>query len=75
MPDHSKSLCHAREIASALQGVDVMVLVKNPINPELELWSRTIERKMKSGVAKVGGYSEGFSTCEKQPTATNPDGR
>lgn len=60
------------EIASALQGVDVMVLVKNPINPELELWVGAIERILKSGVTRIGAIHRGFSTYEKTAYRNQP---
>ena len=43
-----------QEVADALRGVDIPVLVKNPINPDLELWSGAIERLQKVGIENVG---------------------
>jgi len=54
-----------QEIADSLKGVDVPVLVKNPINPELELWIGAIERVYKSGIRKIAAVHRGFSTYEK----------
>jgi len=54
-----------QEIADVLQGVDVMVMVKNPINPELELWIGAIERIYKAGITKLGAIHRGFSSYEK----------
>lgn len=54
-----------QEIADALRGVDVMVFVKNPINPELELWIGAIERVHKAGIKKIGAIHRGFSSYEK----------
>lgn len=51
-----------QEIASALRGVDVPVLVKNPIHPELELWIGAVERLQKAGVKQVGLIHRGFSS-------------
>ena len=42
-----------QELADALQGVDIPVLIKNPINPDLELWVGAIERVAKAGVKPV----------------------
>jgi chorismate mutase len=50
-----------QEVADALRGVDIPVLIKNPINPDLELWSGGIERLHKVGVKKVGMIHRGFS--------------
>ncbi len=51
-----------QECADALRGVDIPVLIKNPINPDLELWSGGIERLLKVGVKKVGMIHRGFSS-------------
>jgi chorismate mutase len=50
-----------QEVADALRGVDVPVLIKNPINADLELWSGGIERLQKVGVKQVGMIHRGFS--------------
>ena len=50
-----------QEIADALRGVDVPVLVKNPINPDLELWLGAVERIAKAGISKIG-LIRGFSS-------------
>jgi len=54
-----------QEIADALHGVDVTVLIKNPINPDLELWIGAIERVHKAGINKIGVIHRGFSTYER----------
>lgn len=51
-----------QEVADALRGVDIPVLVKNPINPDLELWSGAIERLQKAGVQQIGMIHRGFSS-------------
>lgn len=51
-----------QEVADALRGVDVPVLIKNPIHPDLELWSGAIERLQKVGVNQVGMIHRGFSS-------------
>lgn len=50
-----------QEICDALRGVDVPVLIKNPINPDLELWCGGIERLQKVGLKDVGMIHRGFS--------------
>ena len=51
-----------QEVADALRGVDVPVLIKNPIHPDLELWSGAIERLQKVGIMQVGMIHRGFSS-------------
>ena len=51
-----------QEIADALKGIDIPVLIKNPINPDLELWSGAIERFHKVGLENVGMIHRGFSS-------------
>ncbi len=54
-----------QEIADSLRGVDIPVLIKNPINPDLELWLGAIERFYQSGIKKLGAIHRGFSSYEK----------
>lgn len=51
-----------QEVAEALRGVDIPVLIKNPINPDLELWSGGIERLQKVGIKQIGMIHRGFSS-------------
>lgn len=62
-----------QEISNALSGVDVMVLVKNPINPDLELWIGAIERIAKAGITRLGAIHRGFSTYEKTVYRNQPN--
>lgn len=50
-----------QEIADALKGVDIPVFIKNPINPDLQLWIGGIERIQKAGITKIGAIHRGFS--------------
>jgi len=50
-----------QEVADALRGADVPVLIKNPINPDLELWTGAVERVAKSGIKNIGLIHRGFS--------------
>ncbi|MCB0640807.1 MAG: bifunctional 3-deoxy-7-phosphoheptulonate synthase/chorismate mutase type II, partial [Phaeodactylibacter sp.] len=50
-----------QEVADAIQGVDIPVLVKNPINPDLKLWIGAIERMYKAGITRIGVIHRGFS--------------
>jgi chorismate mutase len=54
-----------QEIADALKGVNIPVLVKNPINPDLALWIGALERLSQAGVEKLGAIHRGFSTHQK----------
>jgi len=51
-----------QEVADALRGTDVPVLIKNPINPDLELWSGAVERVARAGIKKIGLIHRGFSS-------------
>ena len=51
-----------QEVADALRGVDVPVLIKNPINPDLELWIGAVERIAKAGIKQIGLIHRGFSS-------------
>ena len=54
-----------QEIADALSGIDIPVLIKNAINPELELWLGVIERISRAGINRIAAVHRGFSTLEK----------
>src|SRR4051812_14016021 len=51
-----------QEVADALRGVDVPVLIKNPINADLELWIGAVERVAKAGIKQLGLIHRGFSS-------------
>ena len=51
-----------QEVADALRGVEVPVLIKNPINPDLELWIGAVERVAKAGIKQIGLIHRGFSS-------------
>lgn len=53
-----------QEIADSLKGVDIPVLVKNPVNPDLELWLGALERLQKAGIRRLGAIHRGFSIHE-----------
>ncbi|NPD45377.1 MULTISPECIES: bifunctional 3-deoxy-7-phosphoheptulonate synthase/chorismate mutase type II [unclassified Lentimicrobium] len=54
-----------QEIADSLRGVNIPVFVKNPINPDVELWIGAIERLNQAGIDKIGAIHRGFSTYEQ----------
>lgn len=62
-----------QEIADALQGTDKVILVKNPVNPDLSLWLGAIERLASSDIKKLGVIHRGFSTYEKTKYRNNPE--
>lgn len=51
-----------QEIADALRGLDIPVLIKNPINPDIELWSGAVERIARAGIRRYGLVHRGFSS-------------
>lgn len=51
-----------QEIADALEGSDVPVIVKNPINPDVALWAGAMERLSKAGITQLAGLHRGFSS-------------
>jgi chorismate mutase len=62
-----------QEVADALAGVDKPVLIKNPVNPDLELWIGAIERVNRAGVKMIGAIHRGFSTYDKTKYRNNPE--
>ncbi len=61
-----------QEIADALTGVRVPVMVKNPVNPDLELWMGALERIERAGVRQIAAIHRGFSSFEKGPFRNAP---
>lgn len=55
-----------QEIADTLKGVDIPVLVKNPVNPDLELWIGALERLNNAGITQLGAIHRGFSSYDKK---------
>lgn len=53
-------------LADSLRGVDIPVLVKNPVNPDLELWIGALERLNQAGVKRLGAIHRGFSSYDKK---------
>ncbi len=61
-----------QEIADAIEGIDIPVIIKNPINPDLKLWKGAIERIYKSGVTNIILVHRGFSSLAKTPHRNIP---
>lgn len=51
-----------QEIADALEGTDIPVMVKNPLSPDMELWAGAVERLRLRGISRIGAIHRGFST-------------
>ena len=62
-----------QEIADALEGTDKIVLVKNPVNPDLALWLGGVERLYTANIKKLGLIHRGFSSYEKSKYRNNPE--
>ena len=61
-----------QELADALKGTDATVLVKNPVNPDLELWIGVLLRINGAGIQKLGAIHRGFSSYEKKLYRNEP---
>lgn len=61
-----------QDIADALKGVDVPVMVKNPVNPDLSLWIGALERINNAGITKLAAIHRGFSSYEKSAFRNEP---
>ncbi len=61
-----------QEIADALQGVDIPVMIKNPVNPDLQLWIGAIERIYQAGIKKIAAIHRGFHSFEQTPFRNIP---
>ena len=61
-----------QEIADALSGSDIPVLVKNPVSPDLDLWIGALERLNRAGIKKLGVIHRGFSTFDKIKYRNDP---
>lgn len=61
-----------QEIADALRDTDIPVLVKNPVNPDLDLWIGALERLNRAGVKKLGVIHRGFSSSDKMVYRNDP---
>jgi chorismate mutase len=59
-------------IADALEGTDVPVFVKNPLNPDVSLWSGAVERISKAGITKLGAIHRGFHLADNKPFRNAP---
>ena len=61
-----------QEIADTIKGMDLIVLVKNPVNPDLDLWTGALERLNDAGIRKLAAIHRGFSTYDKSAYRNDP---
>lgn len=63
---------YVQEIAEALRGVDIQVMIKNPLHPEVSLWMGAIERMYKVGINNLTAIHRGFFTLEQSVFRNEP---
>lgn len=61
-----------QDLADSLRGVDIPVLVKNPVNPDIELWIGALERLNNAGITRLGAIHRGFSSADKTMYRNSP---
>lgn len=61
-----------QEIADALRGQDIPVLVKNPVSPDLELWIGALERIYNAGIRRLGAIHRGFTSIDQSLYRNHP---
>ncbi|HRO42354.1 MAG TPA: bifunctional 3-deoxy-7-phosphoheptulonate synthase/chorismate mutase type II [Flavipsychrobacter sp.] len=62
---------HVQQLADALKGVDIPVMVKNPVNPDVDLWEGAIERFERAGITKIAAIHRGFSSYQSSSQYRN----
>lgn len=62
-----------QELAEALKGINIPVMIKNPVNPDLSLWIGAVERIYKAGVDKIAAIHRGFSSYENSTYRNKPN--
>lgn len=61
-----------QELADSLKGIDVPVLIKNPVNPDIELWIGALERINRAGIKRLGAIHRGFSSIDQKLYRNSP---
>jgi len=61
-----------QELSEALKGVNIPVMIKNPITPDIQLWIGAIERINKAGIDKIAMIHRGFHSFKKSPYRNTP---
>ncbi len=62
-----------QDIADAVEGLDIPVFIKNPINPDIKLWMGAVERFRKAGITRIGLVHRGFSFLGEQKYRNRPN--
>lgn len=62
-----------QEIANSLEGTDKIILVKNPVNPDIDLWIGALERLIKKNIKKIGVIHRGFSIYKNYKYRNQPN--
>jgi len=60
-----------QEIADAVQGTKIPIMIKNPINPDVELWTGAIQRIQKAGIEQIAAIHRGFSSFDSSSIYRN----
>ena len=60
------------ELSEALRGIDIPLMVKNPVHPDIKLWAGAIERFKKAGIKEIAAIHRGFFCPEAQPYRNTP---
>lgn len=63
---------YVQEVADAMVGCDITVMVKNPVNPDLQMWIGALERLNRAGITKLAAIHRGFTNAESSPYRNNP---
>ncbi len=61
-----------QELADALQGVDIPVMIKNPVSPDLDLWIGAIQRIYNAGIRRIAAIHRGFTSFDKTQYRNQP---
>jgi chorismate mutase len=61
-----------QEVADAIKGMDIPVFIKNPVNPDLELWIGAIERINRAGITQIAAIHRGFSSYDQSEFRNHP---
>jgi len=61
-----------QELATAAKGLDISMMIKNPVSPDLQLWSGNLERFDKAGIRNLAAIYRGFSTGNPLPYRNDP---
>lgn len=62
---------HVQQLADALRGVDIPVMIKNPVNPDIDLWEGAIERFERVGISRIAAVHRGFSSYQSSSQYRN----